>query len=88
MGIGTLRPAGALHVMGNVVVEQANRVELNTAHLESGLNTTASGDYSTALGYYTIASGNYSTALGRGVAASGYASTALGYHTTARETLI
>jgi hypothetical protein len=43
-----------------------------------GDNTTASGAYSTAMGYLTAA-GNWSTALGAGTTASGYASTAMGY---------
>ena len=58
---------------------------------------TASGDYSTAMGYYTTASGigsvsmgystnssgGFSTAMGDITRASGYASTAMGYNTTA-----
>lgn len=43
-----------------------------------GHSATATGDYSTALGYDTIASENYSTALGNSAQATGESSTALG----------
>ncbi len=83
VGIGTVRPAGALHVVGDVFVEQANRIELNTDYFEAGLGTTASGANSTALGNNTFASGDFSTALGRFTTASGLYSTAMGQNTRA-----
>jgi len=43
-----------------------------------GINTTASGYISTAMGYYTTASGDYSTAMGNRTTASGHSSTAMG----------
>ncbi len=43
-----------------------------------GWNTTASGNYSTAMGSYTTASGNFSTAMGDLSTASGNGSTAMG----------
>ena len=48
-----------------------------------GYGTRASGDSSTAMGSYTLASGNYSTAMGNSTIASGYESTAMGTGTTA-----
>ena len=48
-----------------------------------GKNTTASGDYSTAMGYQTTASGVVSTAMGYATTASGDRSTASGSGTTA-----
>ena len=48
-----------------------------------GKNTTASGDYSTAMGYQTTASGVDSTAMGYATTASGDRSTASGDGTTA-----
>lgn len=48
-----------------------------------GYYTEASGDHSTAMGWNTTASGNSSTATGSQTTASGYASTAMGYATTA-----
>jgi DNA-binding transcriptional MerR regulator len=48
-----------------------------------GGGTTASGSYSTAMGYSTNAIGNHSTAMGSSTTASGSYSTALGYQTTA-----
>ena len=48
-----------------------------------GKNTTASGDYSTAMGYQTTASGVVSTAMGYATTASGDRSTASGDGTTA-----
>jgi hypothetical protein len=44
---------------------------------------TASGDYSTAMGYFTKATGDYSTAMGTQTTASAYFSTALGASTIA-----
>src|SRR5699024_6370979 len=44
---------------------------------------TASGIYSTAMGYETEASGSYSTAMGRDTEAIGDISTAMGYNTEA-----
>ena len=44
---------------------------------------TASGDYSTAMGFETTASGDYSTAMGKKTTASGTASTAMGEQTEA-----
>jgi hypothetical protein len=97
VGIGTTLPAAPLHVVGNVVVEGAERLELNARFTELGYSTTAngnsstamgnsttaSGDYSTAMGFRTTASGNYSTAMGYATTASGDASTAMGQVTTA-----
>ena len=48
-----------------------------------GAVTTASGNYSTAMGVSTIASGYVSTAMGDLSAATGYASTAMGASSTA-----
>jgi hypothetical protein len=48
-----------------------------------GYQTTASGDYSTAMGRYTTASGDYSSAIGYDTTASGWGSTAMGISTTA-----
>ena len=45
--------------------------------------SVASGDYSTAMGYYTTASGAVSTAMGEYTNASGDNSTAMGYQTEA-----
>jgi hypothetical protein len=48
-----------------------------------GLNTTASGYQSTAMGQGTLASGDASTAMGLNTTASGYQSIAMGQGTTA-----
>ena len=45
-----------------------------------GGGTTASGDYSTAMGLSTTASGYYSTTMGEGTTASDYASTVIGQY--------
>jgi hypothetical protein len=50
-----------------------------------GLQTTASGDYSTAMGIETTTSGHTSTAMGIETTASGNTSTAMGYWTTASD---
>ena len=46
-------------------------------------SNTASGQFSTAMGYYTSAGENYSTAMGGNTSASGNSSTAMGNGTTA-----
>jgi hypothetical protein len=48
-----------------------------------GYQTTASGDYSTAMGSVTTASGENSTAMGFGTQATGNFSTAMGFSTAA-----
>ena len=83
VGIGTTQPKAALDVVGNVVVENANLFNVVALHLAFGTDASASGDYSTAIGFGCIASGLSSTALGRQTTASGEASTALGYSSTA-----
>ena len=83
VGIGTSRPAGALHVVGDVFVEQAGRIKFNTRHFEAGYSAAASGDNSVAMGYFAKASGAVSTAMGQGTTASGNVSMAMGVGTTA-----
>ena len=51
----------------------------------STVGTTASGNYSTAMGLSTTASGSTSTAMGSYTKASGSRSTAMGYSTTASD---
>ena len=46
-------------------------------------NSTATGDYSAAMGNQTTASGNYSTSIGDSTTASGVTATAMGENTTA-----
>jgi len=46
-------------------------------------SSTASGDFSTAMGFVTTASGDFSTAMGERTTASGNYSTAMGYSTRA-----
>ena len=55
-----------------------------TTGIESSSNT-ASGDFSTAMGYLTTASDFGSTAMGAETTASGNSSTAMGYNTTASD---
>ena len=52
---------------------------------KQGLETTASGNYSSAFGQSTTASGYSSSAFGLGTTASGYYSSAFGYRTIANE---
>ncbi len=49
----------------------------------SSTSTTASGSYSTAMGYMTTASGSYSTSMGYKTTAGGDYSTSMGYSTKA-----
>ncbi|HLP78062.1 MAG TPA: hypothetical protein VK327_14225 [Candidatus Paceibacterota bacterium] len=83
VGIGTAQPEAPLHVVGNMIVQDANVVELRANKVEMGQNTTATGYSSTAMGASSTASGDYSTAMGYNTTASGYSSTAMGYNTTA-----
>ena len=52
--------------------------------IESATNT-ASGYYSTAMGFQTTASGGFSTAMGDGTQASGDISTTMGWNTNAQD---
>jgi hypothetical protein len=97
VGIGTTMPQAPLHVVGNVVVQDAEHITLRSESialgddtvasgyysLAAGTSSTASGDYATALGFNTDASEMGSTALGIATTASGKASTALGWSTRA-----
>jgi hypothetical protein len=83
VGIGTVLPAAPLHVVGNVIVEQADSITLRSVDVALGLSTVASGYGSTAMGHRTTASGTASTASGYGSTASGNGSTAIGNETTA-----
>ena len=97
MGIGTINPQAALDVVGDVLVENANRLEVHAARLALGSGSaapgvnatavgagdTASGAGATALGYNATASGDYATTLGYTTTAAGKYATALGYNTTA-----
>jgi hypothetical protein len=79
IGIGTTRPAAALHVVGNLVVQGADGVKFQTQSFAAGDSTEASGPASTAFGSGTSASGPNSTAMGFDTTASGLASVAMGY---------
>ena len=83
VGIGTTRPAAALDVVGNVLVENATLFDVNAQRVALGMNANASGAESAALGYNAIASGNYSMTLGDYAKATGSVSTALGSSATA-----
>ncbi len=84
VGIGISRPTAALHVVGNLVVESAEKVAINASAVSVGFNALASGSGATALGNYAVASGNYGTALGSSAQASGNYATALGSGVEAR----
>lgn len=60
-----------------------NRVGAHFATVVGGRGNMASGEASTAMGYFTTASGGASTAMGNETTASGFASTAMGYYTVA-----
>jgi hypothetical protein len=83
VGIGTTRPAAALHVIGNVVVEGAQGVQIQTQSFAAGDRAEASGDNATALGDNSEASGDGATALGVRTRATGWFSTAMGYQSEA-----
>ncbi len=78
VGIGTQTPLAPLHLVGSLLVQGADSVEVEAKHVSLGTSSTASGDYATALGYNARASGEGSTAIGSFVEASGIGSTALG----------
>lgn len=82
VGIGTALPLAPLHVVGNVVVEGANFLDLNASRVELG-SGIASGSYATAMGSGTTASGSSSTAMGSSSTASGSSSTAMGFSSIA-----
>jgi len=84
-GIGTIHPAAPLHVVGNVVVEQAKSVQMQTDSFAAGFNASAPGLYATAFGGDTLASGDYSLAGGYQNMALGRYSVALGYQSKAHD---
>jgi hypothetical protein len=59
----------------------SNAVDLSNSDFLSSRGAT--GNYSTAMGFFTMASGDYSTAMGESSTASGDFSTAMGSYTTA-----
>ena len=83
VGIGIRLPAAPLHVVGNVVVEDAQLFNVNTRRVAMGDRTTATDHGAVALGVATRASSFAAAALGNNTTASGGASTALGNYTTA-----
>ena len=83
VGIGTTNARAALDVVGDVLVENANRFEVHATRIEMGTGAIASGAYATALGDGVTAAGAYSTALGYNNTASGDLATVLGYNNTA-----
>lgn len=82
VGIGTEQPAAPLHVVGNVIVENAGLFDINADRVELG-DSAATGSFATAMGSQSTAGGFASTAMGSATTASGYASTAFGHETTA-----
>ena len=80
VGIGTNQPAGALHVVGDALVQGADLFAVDAARVQMGSSiTVASGLSSVALGKHAIASGASSFAVGADSAdASGSYSIAMG----------
>ena len=66
------------------LVAQFSYNSTNPTGIESNTNT-ASGYYSTAMGFQTTASGGFSTAMGDGTQANGDLSTAMGWNTVAQD---
>jgi hypothetical protein len=83
LGIGTVSPAAALNVVGDVVVQSSQLFDVNADRVELGMGTVATGPASTAIGHNTAATGSFSTAIGQGTIASGPFSTAMGGSTVA-----
>ena len=71
--------------MKNIYTLLALTISFSMNAQVSTVGTTASGNYSTAIGYGTTASGNRSTAMGTATTASGFISTAMGGFTTASD---
>jgi len=88
MGYGNIASGAGSAVGGGGLANWGYALSLNTASgtsatVPGGVGNTASGGYSTAMGYFTTASGIASTAIGDSTKATGNDSTALGYQTTA-----
>lgn len=71
MGVGTALPEAPLHVRGNVIIENATRLQAAATQLELGVGTVAKGSGAVALGQNTLASGGGATAFGQATIASG-----------------
>jgi len=83
MGVGTEHPVAPLDVVGNLVVEDAQRVNINAQDVELGEYNRATGRDALALGREGVSEGLASLAAGYGARASGRAALALGDHTLA-----
>jgi len=97
VGIGVETPMAPLHVVGNVLVEQAScfnvladhssfgkdNIVTGTDAFAAGRMNTAGGEDSVAMGFDAQAVGRTSIALGTQVSATGYAAVALGGDATA-----
>ncbi len=69
VGIGTAQPLAPLHVDGNVIVEDANEVNLETTHFSAGSGVFAEGSNSTAMGHNASANHSGTFVWGDGNAA-------------------
>jgi hypothetical protein len=78
------KPTALYNNSGNAISSVGTDGKVNFASgLTSGQGSTASGEYSTAMGWGTAANGESSAAMGAGTTASGDNSTAMGADTTA-----
>lgn len=84
VGIGTPNPVAPLHVVGSVVIEaaevldvRAKAIHLEGATIELGDSADA-GSFAAAIGYHAAASGEQSCAIGSGSQATGDFSLAVG----------
>jgi hypothetical protein len=78
VGIGTATPLAPLHVLGDVIVDRANKLDVRANQISLGMNTLATGYSSAAMGDGATASGNTAVALGFNTVASGDNSFAAG----------
>ena len=78
VGIGTVVPLAPLHVVGNVIVERADKVDVRANQISLGMNASATGYGASAMGDSATASGNTAVALGYHTEASGHHSFAAG----------
>jgi hypothetical protein len=76
--IGTTTPQAPLHVVGDVVVEAADLIDLNASRVQVGDSARALNLDSVAIGRESLASGNGAKSMGIAARATGDGSIALG----------
>ena len=83
VGVNTNAPEGSLHVEGDVFVDGAERVRIDSSRFSAGYASNVEGESGTALGTFATAGGKYATAIGFNSTADGTQAVSIGSGTEA-----